>query len=422
MKKASNMRLIPLGKKNLISLILIIGIAISVVVFLPQILELFEKPYFIIIKNNEDLELWSSSGDGTMENPYSIEGHHIRVPRNDPDDFFVPCIPESSVISIRNVTKSFIIQNNILEVKGGCEGQNIIRISDISIPFVIRNNIFRGGLYASSFKLSNINGYNSVISNNRIYGAGSYLVNVHNVTIINNQFYTKGFAFGAHASQSSRISLIHNYFYLYSVNVRECSEMLLHDNTFENDEMYSGWNLATITETDSCTITNNTFIKGGLRLKSFDLYYPSAIVSGNIINGKPYGLFYNQSNVIIDGTTKYGQIKLVRCKFSTITDQVISDTSQPILIENCADTIVATSIISYSNWAGVLIKNSTNTSVLDCVLEGHQSGVRGENSHGIFVKRNLFKSLIFGIRLDDCTILIEDNNVFEDVDMEVRSF
>ena len=51
------MRLSPLRKRILIILILIIGIATSVVVFLPQILEqVVEDPYFIIIKNNEDLE------------------------------------------------------------------------------------------------------------------------------------------------------------------------------------------------------------------------------------------------------------------------------------------------------------------------------------------------------------------------------
>lgn len=421
MKNTSNKRLSPLKKRVFLILILIIGITISVVVFLPQIL--VEEPYFIIIKNNEDLNFWSSSGNGTIENPYIIEGHHITVPRNDPDDFDVPCIPESSVISIRDVTKSFIIQNNNIEVRGGCEfdHQYIISISDISVPFTIRNNYLRGG-YADCFRLYNIDGLNSVISNNRIYSAGVYISNSRNVSFINNQFYTNGHAYDTYIYQSSSISYIQNYFYLSDVNIRDCSHMLLHDNIFENDEVYSGWNLATIWETDYCTITNNTFINAGLELRSFDTYYPTAIVSGNIVNGKPYGLFYNQTNVIIDGTTKYGQIKLVFCKFSTIIDQLISHTSQPLLIENCANTTIANSTFSYCNWAGVFIKSSTNTYVLDCVLEVHHSGVRGENSHGIYVKRNLFRSLIFGIRLDDCSMWIEEDNVFENVDMEVRSF
>ena len=421
MKYTSNLRLIPLNKRVTSIIILIVGIAISVVIFLPYIL--VEEPYFITIQNDDDLKFWSSSGNGTIENPYTIEGHHIQIPRNDPDDFDVPCIPENSVISIHGVTKSFVIQNNYIEVRGGCEydSQYIISISDISVPFAIRNNYFRGG-YADCFRLHNIDGLNSVISNNRIYSAGAYISNSHNISFSNNQFSTRGNAYGTYIYQSTNISYVQNYFYLSDVNIRDCSHILLHDNIFENDETYSSWILVTIWETDYCTITDNTFINGGLDLRSFEISYPTAIISGNIINGKPYGLFYNQTNVIIDGTTKYGQIKLVFCKCSKIIDQVISKISPPILIENCVDTTVANSTISNCKWGGVLIKSSINTSVLDCVIEVRHTGVMGEDSHGIFVKRNMFSNSIYGIHLDGCTGFIEEDNVFEGVEWEVESY
>lgn len=406
----------PLKKSVFLILILIIGITISVVVFLVVV----KEPYFINIKNNEDLAFWSSSGNGTIDNPYIIEGHHIKVPRDDPDDFDVPCIPEKSVISIRGVTKSFIIQNNIIEVKGGCEGQNIIKISDISVPFAIRNNELRGGFYAHAFSLSNINGKDSAVSNNRIYGAGTYLNNVHNISFIGNQFYTRGNAYGVGAYESSSISFVQNYCFLYSVSFRKCSHILLHDNIFENDETYSSWTLVTIWETDYCTITDNSFINGGISLRNFETSYPTAFLSGNIINDKPYGLFYKLNNVIIDGNTQYGQIKLVMCNISTISNQILSKISPPILIENCVDTTVANSTISNCKWGGVLIKSSTNTFVLDCVIEVNHIGVQGEDSDGVFVKRNLFRNSNYGIHLTGCTGIIEEDNVFEDVDMDVR--
>jgi len=411
------MRLIPLKKRVFLIVTLIVGIVISVVVFLPQIL--VEEPYFITIKNNEDLEFWSSSGNGTIENPYIIEGHHITVPANDPDEYDVPCIPESSVISIRDITKSFIIQNNILEVKGGCEGQYIISISDVSVPFAIRNNHLRSDGYAGSFRLINIDGLNSFISNNNIYYAGSHISNSQNITFINNQFM---YSYSHYAHQSSNINYIQNHFYLTSVGIRECSRILLHDNIFENDEVYSGWTRLTIWETGYCTITDNTLIKTGLDLRSFDNYYPTAIISGNLVNGKPYGYFYNQSNVMIDTNTQYGQIILVKCYFIVVSDQIISHTSNSIHVRYCTNTTIASSTFSHCGWAGVNIKSSTNTYILDCVLEDNHSGVRGENSYGVIVKRNLFRSLIFGIRLDDCSGLIDEENVFEDVEFEVHSF
>ena len=412
------MRLSLLKKSVFLISLLIFGILNSVV-FLPKILEVEEEPYFIIIKNNEDLEFWSSSGNGTIENPFIIEGHHITVPANDPDAYDAPCFPENSVISISDITKSFILQNNHIIVKGGCEQvqQYIISISDISVPFSIRNNYLRGGY--GGITLHNVNGNNSFISNNNIYYAGSHISNSQNITFINNQFT---YSYSQYAYQCSNMSYIQNHFYLTSVDISDCSRILLHDNIFENDEAYSGWTRLTIWETGYCTITDNTLIKAGLDLRSFDNYYPTAIISGNIINGKQYGYFYNQSNVMINSNTQYGQINLVKCSFSVVTDQIISHTSNSIHLRYCTNTIITNSIFSHCGWAGVNIKSSTNTSILDCVIEDNHSGVRGENSHGIFVKRNLFKSLIFGIRLDSCTLLIEEDNVFEDVEFDIRSF
>ena len=193
-----------------------------------------EEPYFITIKNNEDLEFWSNSGDGTIENPFSIEGHHITVPANDPDAFDVPCFPENSVISIKNITKSFILQNNHIVVKGGCEGQYIIKISDISVPFAIGNNYFRSdGYHAGSFRLINVDGHNSFISNNNIYYASSHISNSQNITFINNHFT---YSYSQYAYQCSNMSYIQNHFYLTSVGIRDCSRILVHDNIFENDD------------------------------------------------------------------------------------------------------------------------------------------------------------------------------------------
>lgn len=409
-----SMRLNLSKKKVLLISFLVIGIVISVVIFFPMV---EEEPYFITIKNNEDLEFWSSSGNGTIENPYSIEGHHITVPRNDPDDFDVPCFPEYSVISIRNITKSFIIQNNIIEVKGGCEDnqQYIISMADISVPFTIRNNYLRG---AGCFKLLNVNGFNSTISNNKIYYAGSSISNSHNINFIHNQFT---YSYSLYIYQCSNLSYIQNHFYLTSVGIRECSRIILHDNIFENDDIYSGWTRLTVLETGHCTITDNSLIRAGLDLRSFYDYYPTAIISGNLVNGKPYGYFYNQSDVMINSNTQYGQINLVKCNFSIVTDQIISHTSYSIHVKYCTNTIIANSTFSHCGQAGVYIKYSSKTHVLDCILEDNHSGVRGENSPSIFVKRNLFRSLIFGVYLETCS-LQEEDNVFEDVDFQIRIF
>lgn len=425
MKKIiSSMKQILLHKRLILTSILIIGIIIgivvSLVIYLPLILHEVQEPYFIIIKNNEDLEFWSSSGNGTVNNPYIIEGHHIVVPENEYEkDYDTPCIPEESVISISGVSKSFIIQNNFIDVKGGCEGQYIIKISDISVHFAICNNELRGGFYAHAFSLSNVDGRGSIITNNRINSAGTYLDNVHNVSFIDNQFYTRGNAYGVYVFQSSNIFFNQNYCFLYCVTFRECSYIFIDKNILENNDIYSGWTLLYIRETEYCSITNNTFIRGGLTLRCFDAYYPTVIVASNIVNGKPLGFLYKQSDVIIDGTTKYGQIMLVNCNNSIITDQVITETSSALIIKNCTETTVANGIFSHCGWTGINVESSTKTSILDCYFEDNYGGVLGKGSYSFIVKRNLFRMLMCGIYLEECTSLVQEDNVFEDVDREI---
>ncbi len=404
-------------KRIFLILILIIGIGVSIFIILPIITD--EEPYFITIKSDEHLKIWSNSGNGTIENPYIIEGHHITIPENDFDVYDVPCFPENSVISIYNITKSFILQNNHIVVKGGCNRvqQYIISISDISVPFRIQNNYLRGGY--GGIRLHNIDAHNSIISNNTIYYAGLTISNSQNISFILNQYI---YSYSQYAFQCNNINYIQNHYYLTSINIRESSHVLVYDNIFENDETYSGWSRLTLWESKYCTITNNTLIKTGLELRNFDTFYSSTIVSGNSINGKPFGFFYNQSNTMINSTIKYGQIKLVKCYNAIITDQVISETSSPLMIENCTKTTVTNSTFSHCSWAGVNIKSSVNTSIINCFLEDNYSGVEGENSYGIIIKSNLFKELMFGVFLKTCTLLTMEDNVFEKVDTEIMSW
>ena len=250
-------------RKKIFLLLIIAGFMTLTVVMLPIFLK---KPYFIHINNNADLESWSSSGSGTVDDPYIIEYHHISVPRNDYDDFDTPCIPEKSVISICGVTKSFIIQNNVIEVKGGCEGQYIIKISDVSVPFTIRNNILRGGLYAYCIKLEDIDGQGSLVSNNYLYEGSTSLKNVNDISFNENKFSTRGNAFGFYTDNSTNVNLIHNSYFLYPVYFKQCSYVLIERNTFENDEDYSGWTLLGIKDTEYYTITNNNFIRGNMSI------------------------------------------------------------------------------------------------------------------------------------------------------------
>ena len=388
----------------IINLIVILVSAITipfVIYFATQ-----QEPYFITIDNDDDFEHWCDKGNGTVEYPYIIEGHHITVPENwegKIGDHTSPCAP--SFISISGVTKSFIIQNNVFTKKNDCGGDEMITIYNVEVPFVIWDNQFRSySRHKDGISLVSVNATNSVIEDNEFYRTEIFFVQSRDLFVSRNIFYSAGL-YSNWIEESNNVTFQYNLFDSSDVEFRDCSRISFLNNTFKEDRYvyrvaFSGY------DTDFYKILNNTFIRVGLDLIN------SKNVEGNSVNGKPLGYFINQSNLIINNSIRYGQIILIHCNYTSISNQYINNAHHSIGIKYCLNTTISNCLLD-TNFYGVYISRSNNTFIRNNWFESCEYGVGGYYANNLSVKINTFIDTILNpILTTYCTLVIDEDNVF----------
>lgn len=366
-----------------------------------------EEPYFIIIDSNEDFQQWCDTGNGTVENPYIIEGHTITVPENWETEFgdhTTTCV-NNPLISISGVTKSFIIQNNTLTMNNLCGGSIMIQIYNTEVPFIIRNNKFKASNQIKrAIYLTSVNASNSQIINNEFNRADLFVRESSDLFITHNQFYNL-FNYN-YVRDSSNISFQNNLFSSSDLEMYECSDITLHNNTFKfldtMGQTIYGYHV------NYTRFTNNSFFNAGVGVVNSD-YIPK-IFGGNMINGKPLGFFYNQSNLIINNTTTYGQIILLECKYSSIVDQTINNTYYATQVLNCLNITISNCSFSKTS---IYVRSSNNTFILDNIFKDSVRSLYLYYSNGVHIKRNLFKNIDYSPHIWECTAVVEEDNIIQ---------
>ena len=366
----------------------------------------YKEPYFISIDSDDDFERWCDIGNGTVENPYIIEGHQIIIPENWESkigEYTSSCAP--SFISIKGVTKSFVIQNNVFTMKNDCGGEDMISIYNVEVPFVIRNNQFKStSYYKDGISLISVNATNSVIEDNEFYRTQIQVIQSRDLFISRNKFYKAGYYYNF-IQESINITFQFNLFDTSDVEFQDCSRISFINNTFRFDqygyrEAFSGDN------TNYSKILNNTFILAGLG------FINSKYVEGNMVNGKPLGFFIDQSNFIIDNAIAYGQIILISCNYTSISHQSINNTYISIGIKNCVN-ITITNCTFYNNRYGAYMSRSNNTLIKNNWFELCQYGVGGYYANSLNITKNTFIDTYSDpILAWFCTSVIDEDNVF----------
>ncbi|TFG16399.1 MAG: hypothetical protein EU531_06640 [Promethearchaeota archaeon] len=370
-----------------------------------------EEPYFIIIDENSDFEIWATNGTGTLEDPYIIEGHTIHIPQDYPSYI-------SGIIQISDVTKHFIIQNN--RISANIHDINAhIYIYRVNSSFIIRNNTLSGWSRISPadsihLRYCYIEG-KGLICNNTFNDSNLHFYQVKHIDIFNNTFFSETEYSVWHGSnyawQSSHIIFSGNNFVNTAILTQDVSNLTVQSNIFNHTlhEFHSSISSHYSTNT---RYVNNTFINTGLSMGDSD--YLSAHIEGNIVNGKPLGVFINQTNMIIDNSTQYGQIKVLSCSHSMISGQMIDNTSISLSIMYCLNTTIFN--CSFSNFrTGVYVGSSNATEIIEneFISPIYQDyAIDADYANGLYLKRNIFGEFYTTLLLWYCTDVIEEDNIY----------
>ncbi len=358
----------------------------------------------LYIDNDVDLAGNSSSGTGDPWSPYIIENLNITT-------------TDSIGLTIRDTTENFIVKDCYIDA--GSYGMWIYQVGQNTAE--IHNNTVYGnggsGIRIIGTDYANItnnycenngDGINVdtcdfiVVKNNTLVDNtdGIYATWANNCSFIDNNANSNT-GNGIHLNQAEDCNVTDNelsyndlhgiYTYLDIGTLINLN--VIYDNNFNgifiqsanNDEIadntiYSNGGVGIfIDRATNSLITDNTLTNDGFRFSMSSLAdYGDLTISGNTVNGKNLGFYYQAGEIIIFSNT-FGQLFLVDCDGTLAKDLTISDTDYAIHLIGCDSVIVENCNFDNNLAGGVSLENSMNCTVLSTKSSNSQS------KSGIFV-------------------------------------
>ena len=401
----------------------------------------------IVISSDDEFGNYSSSGIGTVEDPYLIEGYNISTTNQtgiliqDTTKYFMiqNCIIDagSTGIKIENVTANTpIVQDNICHynsfagiyardilniqiLNNTCDynsyyGMRIINCNASEIKSNLCKSNYQGGITIDSCFSIEIK-KNTVSSNG--YSAGILLDNSAYALVDNNTCYNNENN-GVRIRDSPGVLFLNNYIFnnnsCTGVEIYHSFNVCLLSNTIFSDSS----SIAIVDSTDT-QIVDNYLYWSGLEISGASLIdWYSYTITNNLINDKKLGFFINMNDMTFSEPL-YGQFILVDCQEIVIENQGIEDEFVGVTLHFCTDiTLQKLRIISsVSNvrikvW-GIRVYNSESIVIKDNICKDGGWGIYFRNVIDSTVKSNLCENnkVIGMIIIDSDKITIINNTL-----------
>ncbi|UCE09045.1 MAG: right-handed parallel beta-helix repeat-containing protein [Candidatus Thorarchaeota archaeon] len=367
----------------------------------------------IVITSNAGFLLQGYPGNGSIDNPYLIEGLSITA--------------NQECISISDTDAHFIIRNCFLQSTSG------------------------PALYAVSFDEV----LNGIINNCTLISMTSWMPPGGDVV------YS---GYGVRVSASSNCTVMESNVYGNEVGVSLIDSVScivkgnsIHDNSvgifldrstdcvITNNTLQNNREHLLVSRSTSCTITNQTIFGGnyGIALQTSEncalignqmegagvlmMFADDAkdwnhTFDENRVNGLPIGYLRRQQDKLVNGTA-YGQLILAECTNMTVVEFDVSNATAGIQIGYSTDCLVANSSLCNSSWAAILIFSSSDISVKESLMQGNLLCVDIVSSTRIHVSRNMLASnfhAIYSGESDQSTII--DNTIKDGMGTGIHLF
>lgn len=336
----------------------------------------------IVVSNDNDFETQNWPGEGTIEDPYIIEGLNITT-----DDI---------CISFHGTSKHFIIRDCFLRsLKGGF--MCCIQFHDVTNGSVIGCEIDSGYMYFE---------------------------------MIGDIIYTC-FGFGIRIQSSSSCNLTSNIFYnnYYAVNFKDSTSCLLENNQIsqswegisiedsisciaDRNNLFNNKESILLRKSNSCTIMNQIIDGSGSRLglhliestecqisdnqfknsgisfdKSGNAHHWNHTLYGNTVNGQPVGYFHKLANSSINAS-EYGQLILAECTNVTANYGLFKNTTIGVQFGHCVNSNLEYSVISNNSMAGLALYSCSGCGSINNSFRSNFEGVLSHSTEKMTIAHN----------------------------------
>jgi len=181
------------------------------------------------------------------------------------------------------------------------------------------------------------------------------------------------------------------------------------------------------------TVTNNKMENCGLYSigLSNDPGTSYIIDNSNTVNGKPLYFYEDKSNLEVANFTNAGQIFLLNCSDSVISNLNFINVTLGILLSYCNNCSISETTISDNPYSGIRLTHSNNISISECWLSKNNKGIMFlEGNDNIISNNDITHNAYAGIHLyNNKKTKIYGNNInngregilFEDCDLNIIS-
>ena len=216
---------------------------------------------------------------------------------------------------------------------------------------------------------------------------------------------------GIYATWSAQIAIINNTCYnndVYGIDVSSSSSAIIFNNTCQSN----GFNGMMVGYSDSYIIANNTITDDGIDINAgiFSNYY-TYIIENNTVNGKEFGYLINETEKTLDGSI-YGELYLINCTNSTISDLDISFTGDGVSLTHCSNITIKNSFFKNNTYAIYSYESFGNIKITDNTFETNDAGIYIQEIFDIEITNNFFESNINPIYLTDSNDSLVAENTF----------
>ena len=329
----------------------------------------------IYITEDADFDKYNFPGTGTPADPFLIENFTYQ---------------EDGLVEIRifGVSKHFVIRNNVIIANRFDEG---IRIGNAPIVSIINNVVY------GSAHLHNWN-------------TGIAVYNVNECNIINNSIFFE--EKGIRISGSSNCSVKNNKLIKNGRNIEiiDSPNILIENNSlvFKTQTGYGTKDSIYVQNSDNISIINNQLDKSGIFFNDGSI--KTAIIENNFIDGLKIGFFRNNTNLLINSTTEFGQILLADCKNCSLYNLNMSKRNVGIAIYNSNLINCSYCNLSSNLYAGLYIYESTNVTISESIFLSNDIGTRVKYSNNIRFLNNVFQDNSCGIYLSHSNCIFINNS------------
>ncbi len=183
-------------------------------------------------------------------------------------------------------------------------------------------------------------GYNNISNNNIVNIEQSNPIDIFSdYNIVSNNIIMNsivGIGVSGSYNNISRNILYDNY--LYGVDLREDGgyNLVYANNITESRQ-------GIILNGNYHNISGNVIVNCGLRIGSWTLNSLTShiIDSTNLVNGRPLYYYSNKTGLGVDNFTNAGQVVLINCNYSIISNMDISNTNNGISLYYCSENIIS---------------------------------------------------------------------------------